>query len=110
MDKDEFTQVVKQFSQDDGDLLSTPKFISQQSVGARKGYNVQQWTYEVDAVNELSARIRTRAYVRRNHPTVENIITPDITDVESTEQGTFRDFFPETFQQQRYTISVLVVK
>jgi len=110
MDKDEFKQAVKQFSQDDGDLLSTPKFISQQSVGARRGDNVQRWTYEVDAVNELMARNRTRAYIRRMHPTVKNIINPDISDVESTEQGTFRDFFPETFQQQRYTISVLVVK
>jgi len=110
MDKDEFKQVVKQFSQDDNDLLSTPKFISQQSVGARRGNNVQRWTYEVDAVNELMARNRTRAYIRRTQPTVKNIINPDITDVNATQQGTFRDFFPETFQQQRYTISVLVVK
>lgn len=108
MDKDEFKQVAKQLSENDIDVLSTPEFKSQRSIGSREGYNLQQWIYEVDAVNEIIARNRVRSYVRRNNPRVKNILEPRIDSVENTEQGTIRQFFPDTFDLSRYQITVVV--
>lgn len=97
------------YSQDRNEFLATPKLVKQQSVGGTGDANVQKWTYETEAANELLARYRTRRYVRTNFPRIKNVLEPDIDDVENTEQSTFRSFFPETFQQRKYTVEVTVV-
>lgn len=108
MDKEEFKDVIGTLQQSGNDVLFTPKFISQRSSSGRMDMNIQTWTYKIDAANELIARNRVRAYVRRNNPRVKNILEPKVDSVEDTEQGTLRQFFPNTLELNRYEVEVVV--
>jgi len=101
---------IEEFSEYGTDVLDQPNLISQETVGEHSGGTVDRLTYEVDAVNELRARTIVRRYVRTNNPLVKNILEPEITNAEDTEQGTISQFFPEQIQQQRYNVKILVVR
>jgi len=109
MDKQQLDKALSQFNEGSADFLDTPKLISQQSIGPPSGPNVQLWEFEVEAANELLAKNRTRRYVRTNFPRVKNLVQPNVEGVEDTEQSTFRSFFPERFQQNRYEVGVKVI-
>ncbi|EGQ44215.1 MAG: hypothetical protein J07AB43_02740 [Candidatus Nanosalina sp. J07AB43] len=108
MDTQEFKEVMGRLRQGGNDILFTPELIRQTSSSARMDMNIQTWVYEVDAVNEIVARNRVRSYARRNNPRVKNILEPKIDSVEDTEQGTLRQYFPNTFKLSRYEVKVVV--
>lgn len=91
-------------------LIDNPKLIAQQTVGETDNGRVEKWTYEVEAVNELVAKNAIRKYVRVNYPFVKNILSPEVTDIDDTEQGKLRQFFPESMHQEKMEVEVLVVR
>jgi cytochrome oxidase Cu insertion factor (SCO1/SenC/PrrC family) len=85
-----------------------PELIRQQTVSA-DGDKVEKLTVSVDAVNELVARQRARAYVRREFPLVKNILNPEL-DETNTIQSTFNDIVPEIFEREEHEIEIMVVR
>lgn len=91
-------------------LIDSPKLVAQETVGQTDNGMVEKWTYEFEAVNELVAKNAIRKYVRVNYPFVKNILSPEVTDINDTEQGKLRQFFPESMHQEEMRVEVLVVR
>jgi len=109
MQNEKLMDIVFSDNENYNEVLDNPQLVSQQSTVLDDGTTAQVLTYKIEAVNELIAKNRVRRYVRTNNPTVKNIISPIVQDSNQTEQSRLQSFFPDTFEQFEYEVSVAVV-
>lgn len=85
-----------------------PKIVSQQTIDSN-GDKIEKFGVEIEAANEFVARQRVRGYMRRQFPTIKNIMTPELTS-QNTKQSTFNDIVPKTIEVKEFVITVTVVR
>ena len=85
-----------------------PEIISQQTV-TTNGEKVEKFVVEVDAVNKFAARQRARGYMRRNFPSIKNVMTPELKS-SNTKQSTFNDLMPDMIKAETHKIEVTTVR
>jgi len=91
----------------DDSFLDQPELLSQFTTQTDSGQPVTEAVYEIDAVNPLAAKTRVRRFVRTNDPTITDVLKVSVSGSEPTEQPTLGKFFPESFEQERFKVSVV---
>ena len=71
---------------------------------------VESLTWEVEAPTKLAARATARAATRIVRPGARNLLNPKVRSRQEAKQAKIRDFFPNSFKKEEWTIEVIVVK
>lgn len=87
-----------------------PELIRQETLDTSPESTVENLVFRVYAANRTRARVIARGYIRKNYPTIKNILSPEVLSSEKAKQSTIRNFFPDTFQLNEYEVGVVIVK
>lgn len=89
-----------------------PELVEQFTIGGDdEGETVERWTIRTQAVNELVARQKARAWARKTAPNAKNVLTPqEVSGKGETEQSTFNQLMPERLHRETYDVEFIVVR
>lgn len=95
-------------TEDIPDLDKLVRLVGMQTVETNDKERIEEWTLEVYSVNDIAAKNRARAYVRRQVPNARNLLNPVHDD--KSEQSTLKEWFTNSLDMQTRTIKITVVR